>query len=221
MTARGWLFDICPLGDRMVFWIKQEGGRAIRLEDAWAHCIYVAADTRSDLQAVLRDRASIEFVKEHSMARMYERITDNAPSEVLKLTLKDSGKAAGLARQVESLGGFGKFRLYNVDLPPAQAYMYEHDLFSLAFCEADAGKSGLEWKVSDDVMSEDYALPDFGILHLEVRTKKEARIPRFADRIASISLSMGKEQVEIEGASEADSLLALENEVARMDLTSS
>ncbi|MGI0005975.1 MAG: DNA polymerase domain-containing protein, partial [Nitrososphaera sp.] len=217
MTARGWLFDIYPLGDRMVFWIKQESGQTIRLEDAWTHCIYVAADARSDLQAVLRDSASMGFVKEHSMARMQERITDDAPSEVLKLTLKDSGRAAGLARRVESLGGFGKFRLYNVDLPLAQSYMYEHDLFSLAFCEPAAGKSGLEWKVSDDVMSTGYALPDLGILHLEVSTKKEARIPRFTDRIASISLSMGKEQVEIGGASEADALLALENEVARMD----
>ena len=134
MTARGWLFDIYPLGDRMVFWIKQKDGRTVRLEDAWTHCIYVAGDARSDLQAVLRDSALMEFVKEHSMACIHERITDDALSEVLKLTLKDSGRAAGLARRIESLGGFGKFRLYNVDLPPAQSYMYERDLFSLAFC---------------------------------------------------------------------------------------
>ena len=31
--VEGWLFDVYPLGDKMVFWIKQENGGKIRLEE--------------------------------------------------------------------------------------------------------------------------------------------------------------------------------------------
>ena len=31
--VEGWLFDVYPLGDKIVFWIKQENGGKIRLEE--------------------------------------------------------------------------------------------------------------------------------------------------------------------------------------------
>ncbi len=48
--------------------------------------------------------------------------------------------ASSLARKIEKLNKnnkFGNIRLYNVDLPPAQSYFYEHDIFPLAFCHVD------------------------------------------------------------------------------------
>jgi hypothetical protein len=37
----GWLFDLYPLDNKIVFWIKQEeNGKIIRLEDnSWSHLI--------------------------------------------------------------------------------------------------------------------------------------------------------------------------------------
>ena len=44
----GWLFDLYPLDNKMIFWIKQENGKTIRLEDSsWSHSIYVASDCDS------------------------------------------------------------------------------------------------------------------------------------------------------------------------------
>ena len=54
MTS-GWLFDLYPLNNKMVFWIKQEGnGKTIRLEDnSWSHSIYIASDCNSYLQSIV------------------------------------------------------------------------------------------------------------------------------------------------------------------------
>ena len=38
------LFDIYPLTDKMIVWIKQENGNTIRLEDNWSHSIYIVAE---------------------------------------------------------------------------------------------------------------------------------------------------------------------------------
>jgi DNA polymerase, archaea type len=53
MTS-GWLFDLYPIDNKMVFWIKQENGKTIRLEDnSWSHSIYVASDCNSYLKSIV------------------------------------------------------------------------------------------------------------------------------------------------------------------------
>ena len=119
--SKGWLFDAYPHHDRMVCWIKQEGGTA-RLEDIWTPSVYAAADDRADFKKILGCSEAMQFVKDHEFVPMREKITDLDNSNVLKLTLSDSAKAPAVARQIERLGKFGQFRLYNVDVPPAQSY---------------------------------------------------------------------------------------------------
>ena len=115
--------------------------RNIRLEDNWTHSIYVAANDKADLKSILLESKENEnihvLIKDHKFVSRYEKIIDNTKSNVLKLTLLDSTKALTLARRIERLGGgkFGKYRLYNVDIQPAQSYFYEHDIFPLALSE--------------------------------------------------------------------------------------
>jgi hypothetical protein len=52
----GWLFDAYPLDNKMIFWIKQENGSTIRLEDnSWSQSIYVASDDNSYLKSIVDD----------------------------------------------------------------------------------------------------------------------------------------------------------------------
>src|SRR5918999_854069 len=204
MVIKGWLFDAYPLGNRMVFWIKQENGYPVRLEDnCWSHSIYVTSDyiNRSDLEKLIlkqQEGNNTELIKDYEFVSKYKRITDTTRSDVLKLTLSDSTKALALARRIESLDKFGKLMLYNVDLLPAQSYFYDHDIFPLAFCEVSSNKSSdsgscskLRWNIEeedDDVWSIDYHIPSFKIIHMEMELKKErvGKIPKFTDRIDSI-----------------------------------
>ena len=217
MTATGWLFDIYPLEDRMVCWIKQQDGRTVRLQDSWTPSIYVAADDRAHLKVILQNAAAMQFVKDYDFVKRQEKITDLDKTVVLKLTLSDSVKAPALARCIERLGRFGEFRLYNVDVPPAQSYLYKHDIFSLAHCSLYPEDSHLIWKLKDDVWDTRYKLHDFKKMHLGVRVKKKSGLPKFTDRIDAVTIRDGNDTHEITNSSEADLLADLESTIAKLD----
>lgn len=218
MTVRGWLLDAYSSEGRMVFWVKQENGKTIKLESSWTPSIYVATDNKQDLLAILQDPDLLSpLTRAHEIVSRRERVTDREKSEVLRLELSKSSVATRLAERIELLGPFGKFRLYNVDLLPAQSYFYEHELFPLAYCEVDPSNPVLKWDVLDDVWYTNYAVPDLKILTLDVNIRKEAKLPRFSDKIASITLLDEKEKIVIKAESEIEIFQELEREVARMD----
>jgi DNA polymerase-2 len=135
----GLLFDAYPIDNKMIFWIKQENGKnTIRQEDSgWGHSIYVVSDNNNNCVELLNSiqEEDEQLIKEYEFTFRYERIIDTKQTKTLKLTLLDSIKALTLARRIETFGKskFGKYRIYNVDLLPAQSYFYEHDIFPLAF----------------------------------------------------------------------------------------
>jgi DNA polymerase, archaea type len=211
---KGWLLDAYPLDGKMVVWLKQESGKAVRLEDSWTHSIFLAA-SKEDLDYPLQDAGCKSFIKSHERASRFERITDLEKSEVLAMALKDSDRATKLARLIESHGSFGRFRLYNVDVLPAQAYFYEHELFPLAFCDVTEG-SQLKWDLLDSVWSTDYKLPELKIMYVGVGLEKQGRLPRFTDKIENVTVKLD-EKCRLEGESEAETLKALNAEVERLD----
>ena len=230
MIIEGWLFDAYPLSDRMVFWIKKENGDTIRLEDNyWSHSIYVASDyiNKFDLEKLILKQQEDNLIKDCELVSMHKRITDATKSDVFKLTLLDSTKALALAKRIEKLDKFGKLNLYNVDLLPAQSYFYDHDIFPLAFCKVVVDDNNnhlkkLNWLIEDDsVWSTDYQIPSFKIIHLDIKLKKESRegakIPRYSDRISSISIKQKEEIIQIENESEQDIIDKLVSEVAKIN----
>jgi DNA polymerase-2 len=213
----GWLFDIYPLEDRMVCWVKQQDGRNVRLEDSWTSSIYVAADDEVNFNAILQNGSAMQFVKDHDFVNRQEEIIDLNKSIVLKLTLSDPAKAPALARCIERLGRFGEFRLYNVDVPPAQSYLYQHDIFSLAYCSVHPENSHLIWELQDDVWSTTYKLHDFKKIHLGIRVQKKSGLPKFTDRIDAVIIKDENDTYEITNSSEVDLLADLESTVAILD----
>jgi DNA polymerase elongation subunit (family B) len=226
----GWLFDAYPLDNKMIFWIKQENGNTVRLEDnTWNHSIYVVlSDHNNDkpglLSKLLKQKDITSLLKDYEFVIRYEKITDtSAEPEVLKLTLSDSTQALTLAKRIQALGKkFGEYRLYNVDLLPEQSYFYEHNIFPLAFCKVSSNGvinySKLSWVNKDDVWSTDYQLPEFKIMSIKVTIKKEQKLPRYSDKILSISVKkQGHMPFEIQNESEYDIMKELEREVAKAD----
>lgn len=198
----------------MVFWVKQENGATIKLEDSWTHSIYAASDDKTTFNSILHaeDKKISDLIKYYEFVSYYERITDIARSEILKLALTDSTKALILARMIED--SFCKFRLYNVDLLPAQYYFYEHDIFPLAFCKVVSNGSSLRWRIKDSVWSTDYKIPAFETIHLKVNPKKEpGKISKYTDKIHSISLTKQDCKIEIKNESEAEMIDQLTREI--------
>ena len=236
MMITGWLFDVYPLGNKMVIWIKQKDGSSsgnsiVRLEDTnWNYSLYVSADDKSDLVSILKQPEIIEQVKEHEFVLKHERITDNEKSNILKLKLRDPTKALTLAKKIERLdSNFGKLRLYNVDLSPSQLYFYEHDIFPLAFCKACSNSSSssssshskLSWNNKDDAWSVDYQIPDFKTIHMSLNLKNgegKMMMPQYTDRISSIRIKQQDSDIfEIQSESEADIIENLIKVVKKID----
>ena len=213
---RGWILDLYPGSPgEMVIWLKLEDGRAARLVDRWSPSIFIAADKPSDLDIPLKIvGADLAWTR---TAWKYEKVTDRAKSEVVEAKLRDAKKVQQVAGRIERLGPFGAFRLYNADVPPAQSYLYEHDLFPLAYCEVTQSDDSLQWDLNDDVWAYDYAVPNLRKVELDVGIAKEGKIARFTDKITRITLAYGREQTTIEGGSEADKLLGLVQAVKEAD----
>ncbi|HYB07658.1 MAG TPA: DNA polymerase domain-containing protein [Nitrososphaerales archaeon] len=212
----GWLLDLYPgRPGEMVVWFKLESGEAVRLVDHWSPSIFIGTDNKSDfdvpLQTLHDDFAWTRFVQ------MRERVTDPETSEVVEAKLKDAKKAQQVAGRIERLGPFGTFRLYNADVPPGQSYLYERDLFPLAFCEVERNSDRLHWELRDDVWAYDYTLPSLRKVEVDVQVAKQGKLARFTDRIESIALKSDSGNITIGGRSETDKLLGLVQAVREAD----
>ncbi len=199
----------------MVVWLKGEDGRTHRLVDHWSPSIFIAADEISELATPLRVARS-DFVLTRE-ARRFERITDTAMSTVIEAKLRDAKRATQVAARIEAMGPFGAFRLYNVDVPTNQSYLYEHEIFPLAHCEVTQGDDGLQWGLSDDVAAYEYQLPHMSSLKVDVEVDKRGRIPQATDSIGRIIIKHDDEEIVIAEGDESDKLLGLVREVRRID----
>ncbi|HEV2389703.1 MAG TPA: DNA polymerase domain-containing protein, partial [Nitrososphaerales archaeon] len=148
----------------------------------------------------------------------YERATDGSESEVLELVMDNAKKLAPLAEGVERSRPFGVYRVYNVDVPPEQMYLYENDLFPLAYCEVSETRDGLSWDIQDDIWACQYEVPELRSVELEVAVRKSGKMARVSDPVGSISLKGSDGSVScLDGGTEQDKILGLVEEVRRLD----
>lgn len=216
----GWLFDAYARNDRMVFWIRQKNGKTIKLEDEWCHPIYVAADDNWLFEQILASEDIVKHIANSQIVSKYENLTDAKESNVLQLRLKDSNSATNVASIIEKKFSFGKIRLYNVDVLPAQTYFYERNIFPTCYCNINTKKNRLDWELRDNVWATDYELPQFNNVHLRVFPKVgQGIIPKYTDKIDHIELQMylNNETIRINGDSESDMLFKLMNQMTEID----
>jgi DNA polymerase I len=190
---RGWILDLYTDGPgKIVVWLKLEDGGVRRLVDRWMPSIFVASDSRADLADIGGDEGGSRWrefgVSGSRLVTRYERVTDRRETQVLELVVDDARKVAGLAERIERSKPFGTYRLYNVDVPPEQSYLYERDLFPLALCEVSERRDGLSWHLQDSIDFYDYDLPNLRSVEIEVSIKRSGKLARFSDPIESIAL---------------------------------
>ena len=206
MKAEGWLFDLYPKPGRMVLWLKKRDGECVRLVDEWTARIHIAGSFTDLINLAgrpeLRDRCS--FVER------FERPNDPSRSKVLKIEVSSDREATALAQKVQRLAAYGsKYRPYDVDIASSQMYLYQKDLFPLAYVEADNRGGRIVWRLLDSSDSTDYEVPSFRIAELAIRTKANKRIPTMNDPIDAITITMEGEERRIDSGSETDKLLGL------------
>ena len=122
-----------------------------------------------------------------------------------------------LANTIEDIDTHDRFRLYNVDILPAQAYFYEHDLFLInAKWMCKDGK--LEWRLDDNVKFTEYHFQSSKLSAWILYQNKKVDSP-FTDKIDRIMIKLengdgGDETIEIREESEEDIFYELMRETA-------
>ena len=167
--------------------------------------MHVASDYGS-----LIDLACKSYIQNPHFIKKFERPSDLERSQVLEVDVESKADAERLSTRIEKEGHYSKFRLYDVDVPSPQIYLYQKGLFPLAFVDADCSRDQVQWNLKDSRESIDYALPPLRKISLSIQTRKVKRIHTFEDELGSAKISLGsRETVTIDSGTEAEKILDL------------
>lgn len=218
MESEGWILDAHAGGpDEMVVWLKKSDGGTLRLTDRWNNAVYVAAENKSALEYLSQKKELQPYVSSAGFVMKRENVFDYHEKEVLRFELRQANDSERLARLVEELESSDEYRIYNVDLLPAQVYLMEKDLFPLARVRATQDSGRIEWTLEDSNMDSDYALPPLRRALLSVEVDSRRAIPMFTDPIDRITVAAGQRTVEISEGSETAKLLSMVRAVQEID----
>jgi DNA polymerase, archaea type len=213
---KGWILDLYPgRPGEMVVWLKLEDGRTRRLVDRWSPSLFVASDSRADLARLAESADVRNYGSFTRFVNKRERLTDREASQVLEVCMLDATKTMELARRIERTSSFGSVRIYNCDVPPAQSYLYELDLFPMALCEVEEGPDGLSWRLRDDAWALDYDVPPLRTMKVDLSVRKAGGMAKPGDPLESIRLDDDREVID--GGSEEEKILGLVARVREAD----
>jgi len=214
---RGWLLDVYPSSPgEMTVWIITENGQRVRLTDKFQPKIYVSGKI-ADLSKLTDQLASSKSVASWRYVEKYADFMENRRSKVLEITTTDCHRIPYFARKLLRLRGYQKFRLHNVDVPDAQAYLYERDIFPLARVAVTVQGDRLAYWLLDSVENVDYTVPPLRLIRMRVKIATNRPIPSFNDPIGSIILECNGENIVIEDTDESERILKMVEEIREKD----
>src|SRR5213594_283176 len=201
----GWILDLYHKPGQMVVWLKKTDGKCVKLTDKWKPRIHVGGDYRE-----LIDLACKSYVENSIFVDKFERAGDIEKSRVLEVVVENDEQAAKLAQRIQRESSYSHFRIYDVDVPSPQIYLYQKDLFPLALVEAEEKDEKIEWTLRDSRKTIDYKLPPLREIKLEIKTRKNKRIRTFEDELDSLSIITDREEtLVLDSGSEEEKLLSL------------
>ncbi|MEE8283103.1 MAG: hypothetical protein V3R47_06270, partial [candidate division NC10 bacterium] len=210
MKTQGWLFDLYPARGGMVLWWITEAGERVRLEDPFAPAFYAEGKVQ-DLQPLIRELevkpsiAGLEWVKRWDLVSQ-EKV------EVLKIALADLNQYPVLPERL--FLEHPRVLFWNCGIHLAQLYLYERQLFPLAFCriEHEGGVlRGIE--CVDDPWALEYALPPLRIMEI----RGVGPLGRFSRRLTQLQVTVEGERYDLSDGGEAELLQTFKDLLERYD----
>jgi DNA polymerase elongation subunit (family B) len=215
--VRGWLFDVYPsVFGEMTVWVIAENGQRVRLTDKFQPKIYVSGK-QGDIECLASRFYSNRDIASWNWAYKYANPSDAQKSKVLEITLKDCRRISAFTNEIITQGDYLRYEVHNCDLHGDRAYLFEHDLFPLAFLEATSEKQCLKYRLLDDIKRLNYQVPPLRITKLSLEIDKEGKIANFNDPIGSFQITQAEQTITIDSGKEEDKLLNLAKTVKELD----
>lgn len=215
--VKGWILDLYPSAeDQMSIWLITENGQRIRLIDDFQSMIYVSG-REDELERLYSQLLLNSSINSCGFVYKYASPTAHEKTKVLEVTLKDHQKTSSLVRKVLQAGRYLRYQVHNCDLKPAQAYLYDRNLFPLAFVEVEIRNYTLNYQLLDSVEYIDYEIPSLRTLRIKVEITRNGRIAQFSDPLDKIILSFDNNEIIIDSEDEKEKLLQMVKEIKKID----
>jgi len=214
---KGWILDLYHSApSQMTVWFITERGERVKFIDEFQPKMYVSGNI-ADLSKLTEKLRNSKSVAKWAYVEKYADFMNDKKSKVLEITITDCRRRPHFARKVLRLGGYEKFRLHNVDVPDVQTYLYERDVFPLAYVGVTVQGKRLSYWLMDSVESVDYKLPPLRLLALQVQIAKKKIIPAFSDGIESIILETNGKEIVISEGDEKQKILGMVEALQKED----
>lgn len=215
--TRGWLLDVYPSNKgEVTLWIIAENGKRLKFIDRFQPKMYVSG-SKDDLENLIHHLHPSESVADWRFVEKQADVMDSKKSTVLEIDISDCRRTPYFARKLLRLGGYQKFQLHNVDVPDAQLYLYDNDLFPLAFLEIEGEERKLKFNLMDSVASTRYRIPPLRMMWIDVEAEKTGRLSSFNDPIGRFLVSYNGKKKVIEEGDERQKILDLIKTVKQED----
>lgn len=215
--VKGWVFDLYPSAfGQMSIWIIAEDNERIRLVDEFKPRIYVSGK-EEDIEKLSTRFFANRSIVSCSFVHKYANPIDTEKSKVLEVALKDCRRIPFFVREILEIGGYLRYQVHNCDLRSPQTYLYDRDIFPLAFVEIEVEKHELRYRLLDSVESVDYQIPPLRIMRIHVDIAKKGKIANLDDPLKDIVVSQDDEKITIDSGDEKDKLLQFVKVVKKLD----
>ncbi|MBN1456008.1 MAG: hypothetical protein JW945_07140 [Methanomicrobia archaeon] len=205
----GWVLDVGADYERntIVLWLKQENGAVEKVECPFLPSLYVhsAPANLQVLEATFEDEPFI-----NALGYEEKRLWPGEPAqEVLRITLAEYRMFMKLAREIDEMGDYALYQLFNVDLSIPTAFLLEKGIVPMARI-AVTGES--EFELLEDLTAIDYQLPELRSVSLE------GKVTATSPHTAACPLSeILLDRKPVTGRTEQDLLLGLLGTITAAD----
>jgi DNA polymerase-2 len=205
MQTVGWLFDIYPLGERLVLWFITADGQRLRVEDDFPYCIYLGGP-QGRIRALARALGARGWVRRVYGAQGRD-LWEGKEVPVMALELRAYGHLGRLRAWLGAAAG--EVEVYNCDLDPAAYYLYTRKLWPCLWYDLEMAAGRLvEISAREEAFAVEFSPPPLTTLTLGLT--RDPLIPLGAGNGVVLGWEGGELELE---APDAPSLVA---EVARI-----
>jgi DNA polymerase elongation subunit (family B) len=172
METVGWLFEVYPLGDRVVLWFLTREGEALRVEDVFSYTVYLGGNRGQVRQAIQILEGRRWLNRSYPTRGRDLGSGDEIPLWALEL------KAYGHLPRLRAWLGQkeGTLACYNCDLDVATYYLYHHRLWPCAWYDLEAREGKLvALAPREEQFARDVSMPPLATLGLSLT--KDPLIP--------------------------------------------
>jgi DNA polymerase-2 len=163
MKTIGWLFDLYPLGDRMVLWFITAAGERLRLEDDFPYCLYLGGP-QGRLRYLARALGQKGWLRRAYPSRGQD-LWSGREIPVVALEVKAYGFLPKVRQWLGALPG--KVAGYNCDLDIAAYYLYARGYWPCAWYEVEAEDGRLlHLDLLEDPFAVEFSVPPLATLTL-------------------------------------------------------